>query len=141
MSIRLLIVEDHPWIREGLRAVLSNTEVEIVDEVTNGDEAIGRAVLNDFDVMLLDIKIPGKDGFDVLEAVKSLRPDLPVLIFSHYTRWDFQERARQLAASGYVLKSAGKDVLVAAIRKASQGEMLWQSTDARPLHANGVQPC
>lgn len=129
MSIRMLIAEDHPWVREGLRAAFANTEIEVADEATTGDEAILRALMNSFDVMLLDIKIPGRDGFEVLETVKAEKPDLPVLIFSHYVRWDFRERARQLAASGFVVKTAAKDELVDAIRRTSQGESLWSNRE------------
>jgi len=133
MSIRLLIAEDHPWIREGLRAALASTEIEVVGEVATGAEAICAALAADFDIMLLDVKMPACDGFEVLERVKSARPDLPVLVYSHHVRWDLQERARRLAASGYVAKTADKDELVDAIRRASRGENLWsRSEDSHP---------
>jgi DNA-binding NarL/FixJ family response regulator len=131
MAIRLLIAEDHPWVREGLRATFQNTEIEVGGEATTGEEAIDLAIGDGFDVMLLDIKMPGCDGFEVLEKVKSEKSDLRVLIYSQHDRPDFQVRARQLAASGYLVKTAHKDELIDAIRRVGHGECLWDSPDSR----------
>ena len=125
MAIRLLIAEDHPWVREGLRATFQNTEIEVGGEATTGDEAIDLALGDRFEVMLLDIKMPGRSGFEVLEKVKSERSDLHVLIYSQHDRPDFQDRARQLAASGYLVKTARKDELIDAVRRVGHGECLW----------------
>jgi DNA-binding NarL/FixJ family response regulator len=125
MAIRLLVAEDHEWVREGLRAIMTNTEIEVAGEAITGHEAIDLALEGGLDVMLLDIKMPGCDGFEVLEKVRSERPDLPVLIYSQYDRPGFQERARRLQASGYLVKTAHKNELIEAILKVGQGECLW----------------
>jgi len=125
MTIRLLIAEDHQWVREGLRAVFHNTDIEVAGEATNGDEAITQALENTFDVMLLDIKMPGCDGFEVLKRAKAENPNLRVVVYSQHDRPDFRERARQLSASGYLVKTANKNELIAAIQKVNQGERLW----------------
>ncbi len=125
MAIRLLIAEDHPWVREALCAALASTDIEVAGEAASGDDAIQQALTHNFDVMLLDIRMPGRDGFAVLEKVKSTKPDVRVLVYSQHDRPDFQKRARELAASGYVLKTAHKDKLIDAIRRVGQGESLW----------------
>ncbi len=125
MAIRLLVAEDHEWVREGLRAIVANSGIEVSGEATTGHEAIDLALGNGLDVMLLDISMPGRNGFEVLETVKSKRPDLPVLVYSQHDRPDFQERARRLQASGYLVKTAHKNELIEAILKVGQGECLW----------------
>lgn len=75
--------------------------------------------------MLLDIKMPEGDGFDVLQRVKSTNPQLAVLIYSGNERPDFQDRARSLGASGYLTKRARAEELINAVLRASQGQSLW----------------
>ncbi len=125
MAIRLLVAEDHAWVREGLRATFQNTEIEVGGEATTGQEAIDLAMGNGFDVMLLDLKMPGCDGFEVLERLKTQKPGLRVLVYSQHDRPDFQDRARTLSARGYLVKTAHKDELIDAIRKVDHGECLW----------------
>ena len=125
MTIRLHIAEDHELVREGLRATFEYTEIDVVGEATTGSEAIRLASAQEADVMLLDIKMPNGDGFDVLREVTSAQPDLAVLIYSHHERLDFQDRARRLGACGYLTKRVDAEVLIDALRKASQGETLW----------------
>ena len=126
MTIRLLIAEDHDLVREGLRITFEETEIEVVGEATTGSEAVRLGALDGADVMLLDIKMPGGDGFHVLKRVKSANPELAVLIYSQHERPDFQDRARTLGACGYLTKRARAEELIDAVRKASQGEDLWE---------------
>ena len=132
MGIRLLIADDHAWIREGIRAVCGNTEIEVAGEATSGDEAIGMVLQDHTDVMLLDLKMPGKDGFEVLAEVKQEKPDLPVVIYSQHDRVDFKRRARELGASGYLNKRVEAKVLIHAIRQVAKGERLWDEETAMP---------
>jgi DNA-binding NarL/FixJ family response regulator len=125
MTIRLLIAEDHDLVREGLRITFEETEIDVIGEATTGSDAVRLASRNGADVMLLDIKMPGGDGFDVLQQVKSANPKLAVLIYSQHERPDFQDRARSLGASGYLTKRARAEELIDAVRKASQGKDLW----------------
>ena len=76
MTIRLLIADDHDWIREGLRAVFQPTEIEVVAEATTGEEAVSLALASDLDVVLLDIKMPDGDGMDMLSRIKAVKQQL-----------------------------------------------------------------
>jgi len=128
MVIQLLIAEDHPWVREGLRATFEDTEIEINNEATTGDEAVQMALTGDADVMLLDIKMPQRDGFEVLQAVKPKKPALHIVIYTQHERTSFQDRARQLGASGYLHKRAAPEDLIDAVRRVNRGEDLWISS-------------
>lgn len=129
MTIRLLIADDHELVLEGLRATFEMTRIEIVGEARTCDEARQLATASAADVMLLDISMPGGDGFEVLQQIRALT-SLPVLMYSMHDRQHYVRRARQLGASGYVTKRAASDCLVAAVEAASQGETYWQSVCA-----------
>lgn len=146
MTIRMLIADDHELIREGLRYALAET-VEIVAETSSGKETVTRAAQGDWDVMLLDINMPDGDGFDVLREIGATtqlpQADLPaspnqgairtgignVLIFSRHDRADFQVRARELGAHGFLHKSASRQDLLTAIQRVAEGEMVWEVPD------------
>jgi DNA-binding NarL/FixJ family response regulator len=119
------MAEDHDLVREGLRATFDETEIDVVGEATTGEDAVRLALADGVDVMLLDIKLPFHDGFDVLREVKSQKPDLAVLVYSQHERLDFQDRARALGASGYLTKRVRSDDLIDAIRIANRGGSLW----------------
>jgi DNA-binding NarL/FixJ family response regulator len=125
MTIRLLVVEDHDLVREGLRATFEGTEIVVVGEATNGCDAIRMAHAVEPVVMLLDLKLHQSNGFDVLHEIKQARPDLFVLIYSQHDRPDFHRRACALGASGYLTKRVHGSELIAAIRQVSRGSNLW----------------
>jgi len=125
MTIRLLIAEDHDLVREGLRATFEGTEIDIVGEATTGSDAVQLASADGADVMLLDIKMPNSDGFEVLQQLQSTNKKLAILIYSQHERLDFQVRARRLGASGYLTKQIRADELVSAIREVGHGGSLW----------------
>lgn len=127
MTIRLLIADDHELVREGLRAIFAHTWIEIVGEATTCAEAIQLADAVGADVLLLDVSMPGGDGFEVLRHVRSL-PTLAVVMYSMHDRDHYLRRARELGASGYVTKRASSEQLVDAIEAASRGESHWSSS-------------
>jgi len=127
MTIRLLIADNNSWVREGLHAAFHHTEIAVEGEATTSSEAIELALTCEFDVMLLDVKMPVFNGFDVLKAVRSKNTDLRVIIYSQHDRPDFWDRARQLAANGYVSKTSHKNQLIDVIRRVVQGECLWEN--------------
>lgn len=129
--IRLLIAEDHKMIREGLQIAFQDTEIEVVGEATSGDEAIQMALAHVFDLILVDINLPGCNGFEVLEQVKADQPDVAIVVYSHSDRPDFRARAQRLNASGYILKTAERKELIDAIRRAGRGEDLWDRSNQR----------
>jgi len=121
--IKILIVDDHEVVRKGLVNVLvENIQTVKVDEAKNGLDALGKIRKSEYDLVLLDIKMPGKSGLDVLKEIKQHRPKLPVMIFSMHPEDQFAIRAMRAGASGYLTKECAGDELVLAVRKALKGE-------------------
>ena len=121
--LRILVADDHEIVRKGLVKVLSETLQPIkVDEARNGQEAMSLILKSEYDLVLVDITMPGKSGLDVLKEIKQHRPKLPVLILSMHPEEQFAVRALRAGASGYLTKESAGDELVLAIRKALNGE-------------------
>jgi DNA-binding NarL/FixJ family response regulator len=121
--LRILVVDDHEVVRKGLMKVLAETLQPIkVDEARNGQEAVSNVWKSEYDLVVLDIKMPGKSGLDVLKEIKQHRPKLPVMILSMHPEEQFAIRAMRAGASGYLTKESAGDELVLAIRKALKGE-------------------
>ena len=121
--MRILVVDDHEVVRKGLMKVLVETLQPVkVDEAKNGQDALGKVLKSEYDLVLLDIKMPGKSGLDVLKEIKQHRPKLPVMILSMHPEEQFAIRAMRAGASGYLTKECAGDELVLAIRKALKGE-------------------
>jgi len=121
--LRILVADDHEVVRKGLTKVLAETLQPVkVDEARNGQEAVSKAGKSEYDLVVLDIKMPGKSGLDVLKEIKQHRPKLPVLILSMHPEEQFAIRAMRAGASGYLTKGCSGDELVLAIRKALKGE-------------------
>lgn len=93
-----------------------------VDEAKNGQDALAKVWKSEYDVVLLDIKMPGKSGLDVLKEIKQHRPKLPIMILSMHPEEHFAVRAIRAGASGYLTKECAGDEMVLAIRKALKGE-------------------
>jgi two-component system invasion response regulator UvrY len=121
--LRILIADDHEIVRKGLGKVLVETLQPIkVDEARDGQEAVSKVLKSEYDLVVLDLKMPGKSGLDVLKEIKQHRPKLPVLILSMHPEEMFAIRAIRAGASGYLTKECAGDELVLAIRKALRGE-------------------
>lgn len=121
--LRVLIADDHEIVRKGLGKVLVETLQPIkVDEAGNGQEALSKILRSEYDLVVLDLKMPGKSGLDVLKEIKQHRPKLPVLILSMHPEEQFAIRAIRAGAAGYLTKECAGDELVLAIRKALKGE-------------------
>ena len=115
MSVRLIIADDHEVVRSGLVNLLSGTEVEIVGEAANGEEAVDLAVKKQPDVVLLDIRMADTDGLAALEQIRSALPDTRVVILSTYDNPTYIARAVALGASDYLLKGASRQQLLSSI--------------------------
>ena len=121
--LRILVADDHEVVRKGLVKVLSETLQPVKIEVaSNGQEAVSKASKTEYDLVVLDMKMPGKSGLDALKELKQHRPKLPILILSMLPEEQFAVRALRAGASGYLTKDAAGDELVLAIRKALKGE-------------------
>ena len=132
--IRVLVVDDHPIVREGLKQILSDTEdILVVDEADSGQAVLSSAARSNFDVVLLDISMPGRDGLEVLRELKQQKPKLQVLILSMYPEEHYAVRVLRAGASGYLTKSSAPDELISAIRKVASGRKYISSTLAERL--------
>lgn len=120
--IKILIADDHPIVRQGFKQVLSETaDLVVADEAGNGQEVLGLVARKEYDVILLDISMPGKNGLEVLKELRITSPKIPVLILSIYPEEQYAVRAFRDGASGYLTKASTPKELISAIRKVSQG--------------------
>ena len=120
--LKVMIVDDHPLIRKGLRQILvESIHIGSVEEASDGFQAIEAVRQGRFDVVVLDISIPGKDGMEVLREIKEIAPDTPVLMLSIQPEEQYALRAFRLGASGCLNKSGAPDELVEAIRTVASG--------------------
>jgi DNA-binding NarL/FixJ family response regulator len=120
--LRILIADDHPVFRRGLKQIIEEaSDLIVAGEAANGAEAFRKARTGDYDVVLLDITMPVKNGVDVLSQLKHDRPALPVLMLSMHPEEQYAVRALRAGASGYLTKESAPEELVAAIRKVSAG--------------------
>lgn len=119
---RVLIADDHAIVRKGLIQLLAEApDPVLVDEACDGDEALAKAESSSYDLVMVDISMPGKGGLDVLKELKIRRPGLPVLVLSMHPEEQYAVRAMRAGASGYLTKERAADELVNAIRKVLRG--------------------
>jgi len=120
--IRILIADDHPIVRAGLRQiVIEAADMVVAAEASDGHEVLAQVRQADFDVLLLDLTIPGLSGLDVLKQVKIEKPNLRVLILSVHPEDQYAVRVLRAGAGGYVTKASAPEQLIAAIRKVHEG--------------------
>jgi DNA-binding NarL/FixJ family response regulator len=132
MSIRLLIADDHEVVRAGLKSLLADVrEIQVVAEAADGEEAVRLAHRHRPHVVLLDVRMVGGDGLAALGRLRQELPAIPVVMFSSYDNPTYMARAVALGAAGYLVKSASRDDILAAVRQAAAGEMLWSREHLR----------
>ena len=132
--ISVLIADDHAIVRKGLKQILSEVpDMLIADEAIDGVEALKKVMNNTYDVVVLDISMPRKDGLDVLRTMKSFKPELPVLILTVHPEEKYSVRALRAGASGYLVKTVSPAELILAIRKISRGEKYVSPSIAEKL--------
>jgi DNA-binding NarL/FixJ family response regulator len=122
MSIRLLIADDHELVRTGLLAMLEGTEIEIIAQATNADEALALALEHRPDVILTDVRMPPRDSLLVIEKIREASPETQVVVFSTYDNPTYIARSIAMGAADYVLKGANRHQLTTAILRAARGE-------------------
>ncbi|NUO83716.1 response regulator transcription factor [candidate division KSB1 bacterium] len=120
--IKILIADDHPVVREGLRQILArSSDMTVGGEALNGQEVMEKIAAEEWDVLVLDIGMPGRDGLEVLKDVHREQPDLPVLVLSMYPEEQVAVRALKAGAAGYMNKETAPKELVNAIKKIYDG--------------------
>lgn len=131
--MRVLIADDHAIVRKGLRQIAEESGKISVDEAANGQEALDKLRQDRWDALVLDISMPGRHGLDVLQAVRDLQPQLPVLILSMHPEEQYAMRVLKAGASGYMNKDTAPGELVQAIQKIVNGGKYISATLAEKL--------
>jgi DNA-binding NarL/FixJ family response regulator len=120
--IRILIADDHAVVREGVKRILAETnDLVVAGEASHGQEVLAKVSAESWDMVLLDISMPGRNGLEVLRQLKTTYPSLPVLVFSMHPENQYAVRAFKAGAAGYLTKDSIPEELVTAIRKVVQG--------------------
>lgn len=133
-KIEVLIADDHQIVREGLKQVLSEiSDIKVVDEASDGYEVLSKVWKNKYDVLILDLSMPGRSGLEILEQLKTEKPDLPVLILSVHPEELYAVRALKAGASGYLGKVSVPSELATAIRKVAAGKKYITSNMAEQI--------
>ena len=115
--IRVLVVDDHPIVQEGLKQILSKMpNIKQVDSASSGAEAIKKAKMEQYEVIVLDISLPDMNGLDVLKVIKKALPDTPILMLSIYPEEVYGIRTLKAGAAGYITKESAPQELIAAIQ-------------------------
>ena len=132
--IRVVIADDHTIVREGLKQLLvAASDFEVIKEAGNGHEALAIVRESDFDVLLLDLSMPGKGGMELIKQIKSEKPRLRILVLSMHAEHQYAVRAIKAGASGYLTKDSAATQLVSAIRKVAAGGAVISAEVAEQL--------
>ena len=120
--IDVLIADDHAVVRGGLKQIIATTtDIVVAAEAAQGSEVLDRLRARRFDLVLLDMTMPGISGVDLVRRVRAEQPPLPILVLSIHNEAQVVSRALRAGATGYVTKDSDPDVLLAAIRKLAGG--------------------
>lgn len=120
--IKILITDDHAIVRRGLRQILAETtDLVVAGEAENAHQLLELLRKHDYGVLMLDISLPGRSGFDILQQVKLLRPKLPILVHSMHAEGQFAVRMLKAGAAGFLTKESAPEELIKAIRKVYAG--------------------
>ncbi len=140
--IKLILTDDHQIVRDGIKALLKDEQkIEVVGEASDGIELIKLLDTTFADLVLLDISMPNKDGFETVQHLKSHYPNLKVLVLSMLTQESYVSKMLEAGASGYILKNVGKEELTSAIGLVASGTTYICSEIAIGLlKKNGVDP-
>lgn len=121
--LRILLVEDHETVRQGLKLLIDReADLQVVDEASDGAQAIERGALDELDVVVMDLSMPGVSGVLATRKLKELRPDLPIVTLTRHADQTFMEELLRAGVSAYVLKQSPHAELLRAIRAASSGQ-------------------
>jgi DNA-binding NarL/FixJ family response regulator len=138
--IKIVIADDHAIVREGLKRIVSSAEgLEVVGEAANGIEALQRVRELQFDVLMLDLSMPGRSGMELIKLAKAEKPRLRILVLSMHQEMQYAVRAIKSGASGYLTKESAPALLEQAIRKIAAGGAFISAEVAEQL-ALGAMP-
>lgn len=123
--IRVIITDDHPIVRQGIRQILEDDRDQrfgVIDEATDSAGLLEKVLHNEYDVILLDISLPGRSGLDILPDLKKRAPGSKVIMISMYPEEQYALKAIRTGASGYLTKASAPEELISAVVKVSNGE-------------------
>ena len=121
---RVLIVDDHPMLRHGLAQLIDNEgDLKVCAEADNAGQAINAAARQKFDLALVDISLPDKNGLELIKDLRTLKPDLPILVVSMHDELIYAERALRAGARGFIMKQEGGERFLQAIRQVLAGKV------------------
>lgn len=140
--IRVLLADDHSIVRDGLKRILASTaDLEVAGEAASGDAALALVKQNDYDVVMLDMSMPGLSGLDLIKRLKLEKPKLKILVLSMHGESQYAARVLKAGAAGYLNKDSAAEVLLAVLRKiAAGGVHIGEAAAASLLHADGKPP-
>lgn len=120
--IKIIIADDHPIVRKGIREIIEETkDITVESEASNGNELLNKIKTKNVDIILLDISMPGKSGIEILKQIKQEYPKIFILILSMYPEEQYAIRALKAGAAGYVTKDTAPEELINAIYKIYKG--------------------
>jgi two-component system invasion response regulator UvrY len=139
--MNILIVDDHSIVREGLKHFVKTLdEVKLIDEAADGNEAWIKIKNGSYDLVILDVSMPGMSGLDVLQKIKERDLKTPVLILSVHPQEQYAVHAFKMGASGYLSKDSASEELTVAIKKILSGGRYIGKAFAEKLAFNGFDP-
>ena len=122
--IRVLVADDHKIVRDGLKRILAGTtDIQVTAEAASGEEALAAVKAQDFDLVMLDMSMPGLSGLDLIKRLRIERPKLRMLVLSMHGEQQYAARVLKAGAAGYLSKDSASELLVSAIRKIAAGGM------------------
>lgn len=137
---KVFLADDHAIIRDGLKQILADTDdLAVTGEAASGLEVMQRIRDGDWDVLVLDISMPGRSGLELIRMIKDEKPDLPILVLSMHQEEQYAVRAFQAGAMGYLTKESDGELLVAAIRRVAGGGV-YISDKVAELMVRGIRP-
>ena len=135
--MKVVVVDDHRIVRDGIRWMLSGAgSIEIAGDAASGDALLELLADAPVDVVLLDVRMPGKSGLETLEAMRIDFPQVRVIMLSMHDQPAYVRRAIELGAAGYLLKSTGRDELIRALDTVAEGGTYLQGEVVAPLIAS-----
>ncbi|MES1988367.1 MAG: response regulator transcription factor [Pseudomonadota bacterium] len=120
---KILLVDDHQIVRQGLINLIAlESDLQVADEASSGAEALNLIRKNEYDIVVLDISMPDKNGVDTLHDLKHIAPNLPVLVLSGYAEEQYALNLMRSGCKGYLSKSADPEEIIKAIRSIANGK-------------------
>jgi DNA-binding NarL/FixJ family response regulator len=131
---KIIVADDHSYVRRGVIQILKDEfPFAQIDEASNGDELIQQVMKEEYQLVISDLEMPGKNGLESLERIKELKPEIPVLILSIYDEELYAARTFKAGASGYLNKNSAPEDLIKAIRKIATGKKFMSHETAHKL--------